>query len=190
MQHSSHQTRAGLGGPCLHMRVCAFRLLVVILVPPPPPLHPPPRQSIHANSSIVIVRLLALIPHTASNHALLHNRDENILALELDVPERSTYDIGPSGPDSRAQIAINAALWQDGLVLLLAPAGGSSGIAQPLHLTPPSPSTAYDNGGSSSACGSDARVRNAARPHSAVGRPSSAAAARAAQPKTGMQPRY
>lgn len=67
------------------------------------------------------------------NHPLYFAyRSENILALELDMPERLTCDITPgSGPDPRAQAAIDQAFWDDGHILLLAP---PSGIQQQLHL--------------------------------------------------------
>lgn len=62
-------------------------------------------------------------------------RSENILALELDMPERVTYDILPGqGPDPRAQQAIDQAFWEDGHILLLAPPGG---VQQQLHLAGP-----------------------------------------------------
>ena len=59
-------------------------------------------------------------------------RSENILALELDMPERVTFDIiQGSGPDPRAQAAIDQAFWEDGHILLLGPVGG---VQQQLHL--------------------------------------------------------
>jgi hypothetical protein len=61
-------------------------------------------------------------------------RCENLLALELDVPERSTFDIIPGvGPDPRAQAAIDAAFWEDGLVLVV---GGAQKM-QHVHLLGP-----------------------------------------------------
>jgi hypothetical protein len=59
-------------------------------------------------------------------------RSDNILALELDMPERLSCELGPDGPsDSRAQAAIDAAYWDDGHVLLLGPRGSPQ---QQLHL--------------------------------------------------------
>lgn len=52
------------------------------------------------------------------------------------MPERVTFDLGPDGPDPRAQAAIDAAFWEDGHVLLLGPAGGPQ---QALHLVPAGP---------------------------------------------------
>lgn len=64
------------------------------------------------------------------------SRTDNILALELDMPERLTHDLGPDGPDPRAQAAIDAAFWDDGYVLLMGPPGGPQ---QALHLVPDRP---------------------------------------------------
>ncbi|WIA12242.1 hypothetical protein OEZ85_012308 [Tetradesmus obliquus] len=63
-------------------------------------------------------------------------RSENILALELDMPERVTFDVlqETGAPDPRAQAAIDAAFWEDGHILLLGPPGSPQ---QQLHLVGP-----------------------------------------------------
>jgi len=63
-------------------------------------------------------------------------RSDNILALELDLPERVTFDMLPDGqgPDPRVQAAIDSAFWDDGHVLLLGPPGSPQ---QQLHLVGP-----------------------------------------------------
>ena len=60
-------------------------------------------------------------------------RSDNILALELDLPERVTFDMLPDGqgPDPRVQAAIDSAFWEDGHILLLGPPGSPQ---QQLHL--------------------------------------------------------
>eukprot|EP00879_Flechtneria_rotunda_P031664 GHRR01034613.1.p1 GENE.GHRR01034613.1~~GHRR01034613.1.p1 ORF type:complete len:168 (+),score=67.27 GHRR01034613.1:522-1025(+) len=60
-------------------------------------------------------------------------RNENILALELDMPERVTYDfVEGGGPDPCVQAAIDAAFWEDGHILLVLGSPGSA--QQQLHL--------------------------------------------------------
>jgi len=44
-------------------------------------------------------------------------KSENILALELDMPERTTYDYGTPGFDDRVQAALNAAFVDEGEML-------------------------------------------------------------------------
>lgn len=63
-------------------------------------------------------------------------RSENILALELDMPERVTFDIlqDTGEPDPRAQAAIDQAFWEDGHILLLGMPGSPQ---QQLHLVRP-----------------------------------------------------
>ncbi|KAG1658518.1 hypothetical protein FOA52_009861 [Chlamydomonas sp. UWO 241] len=51
-------------------------------------------------------------------------RGENILNLELDMPERTTYDYEGPGVDPRVQAAINAAFADDGELLFVGSAGG------------------------------------------------------------------
>lgn len=60
-------------------------------------------------------------------------RSDNILALELDLPERVTFDMLPDGqgPDPRVQAAIDSAFWEEGHILLLGPPGSPQ---QQLHL--------------------------------------------------------
>lgn len=60
-------------------------------------------------------------------------RSDNILALELDLPERVTFDMLPDGqgPDPRVQAAIDSAFWEDGHILLMGRPGSPQ---QQLHL--------------------------------------------------------
>lgn len=46
-------------------------------------------------------------------------KGENILNLELDLPERTTYDFDGPGTDPRVQAAINAAFADDGELLFI-----------------------------------------------------------------------
>lgn len=57
------------------------------------------------------------------------------MALELDLPERLTFDMQPGrqGPDPRVQAAIDSAFWEDGHILLLGPPSQQ----QQLHLVGP-----------------------------------------------------
>lgn len=61
---------------------------------------------------------------THLNHSMLpalpHRfKSENILNLELDMPERTTYDYEGPGVDARVQAAINAAFADDGELLFV-----------------------------------------------------------------------
>ena len=85
------------------------------------------------------------------------------------MPERSTFDINPGvGPDPRAQAAIDAAFWEDGLVLVVAGAHkmhmlgpqlqGTGGLLGQRGLSPQSATGSRPRSGQQRRPGSAARV--------------------------------
>nr|AEG74528.1 kinesin-2 motor subunit FLA8 [Dunaliella salina] len=86
-------------------------------------------------------------------------RSENILNLELDMPERTTYDYVGPGVDPRVQAAINAAFADDGELLFV----GNSPSATPMY-----------NGEAVQAVDASASMGSGSRPGSARRRPDSA----------------
>mmetsp|Transcript_12810 Transcript_12810/g.33988 ORF Transcript_12810/g.33988 Transcript_12810/m.33988 type:complete len:804 (+) Transcript_12810:279-2690(+) len=86
-------------------------------------------------------------------------RSENILNLELDMPERTTYDYVGPGVDPRVQAAINAAFADDGELLFV----GSNASATPMY-----------DGEAVQAVEAPASTGSGSRPGSARKRPDSA----------------
>jgi hypothetical protein len=72
-------------------------------------------------------------PAVAQRRAAAVHRSDDILALELDLPERITFDMLPGGQgiDPGVQAAIDTAFWEEGHILLLGPPGSPQ---QQLHL--------------------------------------------------------
>jgi hypothetical protein len=62
-------------------------------------------------------------------------KSDNILNLELDMPERTTYDYEGPGVDPRVQAAINAAFADDGELLFVGSgdAGGGGGNSERVY---------------------------------------------------------
>jgi kinesin family protein 3/17 len=110
-------------------------------------------------------------------------RSENILAMELDMPDRVTFDFvdqGPNGggavPDPRAQAAIDAVLkWDRHSLLIFTPAGATG----PLHLGPP---RAAGGGSGGSGGGGGGVGQAAAAPAAAAARQRPPSAARGGRP--------
>ncbi|KAL6762472.1 kinesin-2 motor subunit FLA8 [Haematococcus lacustris] len=82
-------------------------------------------------------------------------KSENILNLELDMPERTTYDYTGPGVDPRVQAAINAAFADDGELLFV----GSTATTTAASLHDSVVSLTPDQGGAAARPGSASRRR-------------------------------